>query len=81
MERWQRCPSTHCERWQECRAPHECIIHTHEKPELLLHVTPDPDACKHNFKGWREFEDGNGGETVCDKCGMGAMTYSLRTGF
>lgn len=35
---------------------------------------------EHDFKGWREFEDGRGGETVCSKCGMGAMAWSLRTG-
>jgi hypothetical protein len=41
---------------------------------------PSSDACKHDFQGWREFDDGNGGEQVCTKCGMGAMTYSLRYG-
>ena len=46
---------------------------------LFAHVTVKPDACKHDFQGWREFE--GGGEQVCTKCGMGAMDYSLRTGF
>lgn len=23
-QRWQRCPSTHCERSQECRSPSDC---------------------------------------------------------
>ena len=50
------------------------------KPGCFFHVTPKPDACDHDFKGWREFEDGLGGEQVCTKCGMGAMTYSLRMG-
>lgn len=36
--------------------------------------------CEHDFQGWREFSDGNGGEQVCTKCGMGAMAHSLRTG-
>lgn len=45
--------------------------------EAFVHVTP---SCDHDFKGWREFADGNGGEAVCDKCGMGAMSWSLRTG-
>lgn len=36
--------------------------------------------CDHDFKGWREFDDGRGGETVCTKCGVGAMAWSLRTG-
>ncbi|WP_457797588.1 hypothetical protein [Methylocystis sp. S23] len=40
-----------------------------------------PDGpCEHSFKGWREAEDGCGGETVCQKCGMGAMSHSLRCG-
>jgi len=48
---------------------------------VFFHTTPKPDTCDHDFKGWREFEDGRGGEQVCTKCGMGAMEYSLRTGF
>jgi hypothetical protein len=40
-----------------------------------------PDGpCQHDFQGWREFEDGCGGEQVCTKCGTGAMSHSLRTG-
>ena len=50
-----------------------------EPTPIFLHITPDPDACDHDFQGWREFADGRGGETVCSKCGMGAMAYSLRT--
>jgi len=53
----------------------------HEKPELLLHIMPKPDTCEHDFKGWREFSDGNGGEQVCTKCGMGAMEHTLATSF
>lgn len=37
--------------------------------------------CEHEFKGWREFEDGRGGEQVCEKCGTGAMRHSMRTGW
>lgn len=33
--------------------------------------------CEHDFKGWREFEDGLGGEQVCAKCGVGAMAWSM----
>lgn len=33
--------------------------------------------CDHDFQGWREFEDGCGGEQVCTKCGMGAMQFIL----
>lgn len=34
--------------------------------------------CEHDFQGWREFDDGLGGETVCSKCGIGAMEWSIR---
>ena len=33
--------------------------------------------CEHEFSGWREFDDGNGGEQFCARCGMGAMQHSL----
>jgi hypothetical protein len=36
-----------------------------------------PPKCDHDFKGWREFEDGRGGEQVCTKCGLGAMAWTL----
>ena len=45
--------------------------------DVFVHVTP---KCEHDFQGWRDFADGRGGETVCTKCGMGAMSWSLRTG-
>lgn len=48
-----------------------------ELSRVFVHMTP---TCEHDFHGWREFADGNGGEQVCTKCGMGAMAWSLRTG-
>lgn len=36
--------------------------------------------CQHEFGGWRIFEDGRGGEQVCSRCGMGAMSHTLHTG-
>jgi len=52
---------------------------------FLFHTTPKPDACNHDFKGWRDTldEEGRvaGGEQVCTKCGIGAMQYTLRMGF
>lgn len=36
-----------------------------------------PIGCEHDFKGWRNFEDGTGGEQVCRHCGLGAMAWSL----
>lgn len=57
-----------------------------EPPDgVFFHATPDPDACKHDFQGWVALKDDEGrecgGTTVCTKCGMDAMSYSLRTGF
>ena len=31
------------------------------------------NRCEHEFSGWREFDDGRGGEQFCQKCGAGAM--------
>ena len=36
--------------------------------------------CEHSFEGWSESEDGRVGESVCSRCGMGAMGHSLRCG-
>jgi hypothetical protein len=39
-----------------------------------------PDGpCEHQFDGWREFDDGLGGEQFCQRCGMGAMSHSMHT--
>lgn len=51
-----------------------------KKQKPFIHITPKADDCKHEFRGWREFPDGNGGEAVCSKCGIGAMAYTLRVG-
>jgi hypothetical protein len=55
-----------------------------EAGELFFHAKANREFCKdgqpHVFKGWREFEDGNGGEQVCTKCGIGALEHSLRYG-
>ena len=52
---------------------------------LIFHASRDPLICPgheyHDFAGWREFEDGNGGESVCMNCGVGAMAYSLALDF
>lgn len=53
--------------------------------QSFFHLLPKPDACDHDFQGWRNHINDQGqiigGEQVCTKCGIGAMTYSLRTGF
>ncbi len=48
--------------------------------KIFIHATPKADACKHDFQGWREFDDGRGGEQVCTKCGIGAMAHTLSLG-
>lgn len=39
----------------------------------------DGGPCEHQFGGWREFDDGLGGEQICQRCSMGAMTHSMHT--
>lgn len=34
--------------------------------------------CEHQFSGWREFDDGCGGEQFCQLCGEGAKAHSMR---
>ena len=65
-----------CER-DDCPIP----VQAKSWDDLFIHTTPKPDNCDHDFQGWREIDGGRGGEQVCTKCGMGAMEYSLRTGF
>lgn len=48
-----------------------------DKPDFFVHIMPKAPVCEHDFQGWREFEDGNGGERVCTKCGMGALAHTL----
>jgi hypothetical protein len=57
--------------------------------EIFMHVTPNEELCKdgepHKWEGWIDFrsEDGKyitGGSRVCSKCGLDAMTHSLRYG-
>ncbi len=62
---------------KECgRDPTE--IQSSFNPNACYCACPD-GPCEHNFEGWRVFEDGRGGETVCSRCNMGAMSHSLRT--
>ena len=48
-----------------------------ENESVFIHMTPRADACEHDFQGWRDFPDGRGGETVCVKCGVGAMAATM----
>lgn len=47
-----------------------------ERGEVTLIVCGET-RCDHDFQGWREFEDGLGGEQACTKCGLGAMAHTL----
>ena len=69
----------------------EVRVHMGGDPNATFHSDFDPNACyctcgsednvcEHNFKGWRELEGGRGGERVCERCGIGAMSHSLRCG-
>ena len=64
----------------ECPVPKPMQV-----PEgMFVHITPKPDACEHDFKGGHDLTDDEGRvcgfTTVCTKCGLDAMTYSLRCG-
>lgn len=54
-------------------------VYTSFHPDACYCACPD-GPCEHDFQGWREFEDGCGGETVCARCGMGAMSHSMTVG-
>jgi len=45
--------------------------------DVFIHITPRADICDHEWGGWHAFDDGRGGETFCQKCGLGAMSHSL----
>lgn len=47
---------------------------------LFFHATKK-NECAHEWGGYRAFEDGNGGEQVCKKCGLGAMAHTLSLDF
>lgn len=52
---------------------------SHEpSPEGLGPSGFDPSrGCEHDFAAWRDFEDSNGGELFCTRCGLGAMAHTL----
>jgi hypothetical protein len=61
---------------------------TTPEPEVTMFVCP-PEAAKktcepfedpkaHDFKGWKEFDGGRGGTTVCTRCGISAFSHSMR---
>lgn len=52
--------------------------------DWTLHENASEELCQdgqpHDFKGWKEFEDGRGGTSVCVRCGLTAFEHSLRYG-
>lgn len=63
-----------------------CAEHGWDRSEVQFHASGTqgcycacPDGpCQHQFHGWREFDDGRGGERVCKNCGLGAMSHDMR---
>lgn len=59
-------------------------IHSSFDPNACYCACGNGGPCEHNFQGWQDIEDESsnicGGETVCERCGMGAMSHSLRSG-
>lgn len=59
-----------------------------KSPELtLFHVTHNEELCRdgkpHDWSGWQEFQTeygSSGGTSACSKCGMTAISHSLRYG-
>lgn len=57
----------------------EARQHEAQDKRIFIHVTPI-STCEHVWGGFRQFDDGNGGESFCQKCGLGAMAHSLSQG-
>ena len=54
-------------------------VHIHGFDPNACYCNCPEGPCEHDFQGWREFPDGNGGEQFCARCGAGAMSHSMRT--
>lgn len=52
-------------------------VHTGFDPSACYCGCMEGGPCEHKFDGWREFEDGRGGEQFCQRCGQGAMAHSM----
>lgn len=77
--------SCNCASVMECNKREGCFVKEALGPEAndftVVHMSPDPGMCDHDFQGWRKFKDGRGGERVCAKCGLGAMAHTLSLDF
>lgn len=80
----RRCPGM-AEQIRKLKMPEGTMpTDENETSQVFVHVTPKVEMCKdggdHDFQEWRNLPDGNGGEQVCAKCGLGAMAYTLGIG-
>ena len=76
------CTPTLCREAGGCAEPRQQgFIDLHKSAHEAMRAGPEPrgvaSGCEHDFTGWRNFEDGTGGEQVCRHCGLGAMAWSL----
>jgi len=39
---------------------------------------PFDDPRSHDFQGWKEFDDGRGGTSICTRCGISALSHAIR---
>ena len=65
--------------WEEGDAP----VRVFSDPDDCYCACVSGGPCEHNWQGYHEYETPEGGhvaETVCTRCGMGAMGHSLRVG-
>ncbi len=62
--------------------PEEVHTHVsnHGSTEECYCACASGGPCQHEWGGWREFEDGNGGEQFCQRCGMGIMSHDMWLG-
>lgn len=53
-------------------------VHVHASGAGGCYCACPEGPCQHEFEGWREFEDGNGGSTVCKHCGLDSFSHDIR---
>lgn len=57
-------------------------MHSTFNPNSCYCACVERGPCEHKFENWRETHNDRGevcgGETFCSRCGMGAMSHSLR---
>lgn len=56
--------------------PHNARTKAHSDFAAAFEAARSPN-CKHEFAGWRSIAGGQGGERFCQKCGIGAMGWSM----